>query len=242
MSQGYRPEIKLDNIQEKVFLRFQRDCKFFRSDGRFIIEIQWGITQKYFPVVFDIKHLWERLETVSIDGKDVKTFSSEDMVLILCLHGFYHCWERLEWICDLAELIRVHQDMDWTRVIEKARTQGIERVLFLGLLLASDLLKASLPEVVLQKIQSDRVVKSFAVQFNKLLFSDPDSSRKAFKCFLLHIKIWESFRPKLRYCFGWLMTPNAADWAKLPLPAFLSFMYYILRSIRLFKTYVLRSR
>jgi hypothetical protein len=241
MSQGYRPEIKLNNTQEKVFLRFQRDCKFFRDDSRSIVEIQWGITQRYFPVVSDIKHLWERLETESIDGKDVKTFSPEDYVLILCLHGFYHCWERLEWICDIAELIRVHQKMDWIRVMEQARAQGIERILLLGLLLTSDLLKVAIPEEVSQKIQADSLVKSLAAKMNRILFPEPNFSRKDFECFLLQTKIWGRLRDKVRYCLGRLMTPNAADWT-LPLPAFLFFLYYFIRPIRLLRTYILRSR
>jgi hypothetical protein len=238
ISHGYSPEFRLNGVQGRFFIRLQRDCKYFHNNGKFITEIQWGIVQRYFPKIFDTEQLWERLEPVSIDGKNTKTFSPEDMFLILCLHGYYHCWERLLWICDLAEFIRVHQNMDWKRVIEKAHARGYERILLLGLLLSNDILESTIPEDVLQKTQTDRTVKSFAGHISKLLFSEQDLSSKAFKYFLLQINIWKRLGDKIRYCVGRTITPNEADWLALSLPASLSFLYYVIRPMRLLKTYL----
>jgi hypothetical protein len=238
ISRGYSPEFRLNGVQGRFFIRLQRDCKFFHNNGKFITEIQWGVVQRYFPKIFDTEQLWERLEPVSIDGKNIKTFSPEDMILILCLHGYYHCWERLVWICDLAEFIRVHQNMDWKRITEKAHAGGYERILLLGLLLSNDILGSTIPEDVLQKTQIDRTVKSLAGHISKLLFAEHDLSSKAFKYFLLQINIWRRLGDKIRYCVGRTITPNEADWVAIPLPASLSFLYYLIRPIRLFKTYL----
>jgi hypothetical protein len=239
VSRGYSPEFRLNGKQGRFFIRLQRDCKFFHNNGKFITEIQWGVTQRYFPKIFDTEQLWERLETVSIDGKNTKTFSSEDMILILCLHGYYHCWERLVWICDLAEFIRVHQNMDWKGIMEKAHAGGYERILLLGLLLSNDILNSNIPEVVLQKIRIDSTVKSLAGHISKLLFAKHDLSKKAFKYFLLQINIWRRLGDKIRYCVGRATTPNEADWLAIRLPEHLSFLYYLIRPVRLFKTYLL---
>jgi hypothetical protein len=239
ISRGYSPEFRLNGEQGRFFIRLQRDCKFFHNNGKFITEIQWGITQRYFPKIFDAEQLWERLEPVSINGKNTKTFSSEDMILILCLHGYYHCWERLVWICDLAEFIRVHQNMDWKRIMEKAHTGGYERILLLGLLLSNDILDSSIPEDVLQKTQIDSTVKSLAGHISKLLFAEEDLSKKAFKYFLLQINIWRRLGDKIRYFVGRVTTPNEADWSAIHLPEHLSFLYYLVRPARLFKTYLL---
>jgi len=162
------------------------------------------------------------------------------MFLILCLHGYYHCWERLIWICDIAEFIRVHQNMDWKWVIEKAHARGYERILLLGLLLSNDILDSTIPEDVLQKTQIDSTVKSLAEDISKLLFTEQDLSSEAFKYFLLQINIWKRLGDKIRYCVGRAITPNEADRLAIPLPAYLSFLYYLIRPIRLLKTYLFK--
>ena len=44
------------------------------------------------------------------------------------------------WICDIAELLRAYSKrIDWTGVVNRARTLGGARMLALGLLLAHDL-------------------------------------------------------------------------------------------------------
>lgn len=241
ISQGYKPEIQLTSSKETIFLRSQRDYKFFRNDGRVIVEIQWGITQRYFPLFLDSRCLWERLELISFDGRNVKTFSPEDMLLILCLHGFYHCWNQVKWICDIAELIHGNKEMHWIRMIQQARTQGSERILFLGLLLARNLLKTDLPEKVLQEVKADPKIELLAAQLCEWLCKGLDYAPGDIKYFLFHIKIWKRFQGKIRYCIGLATTTNAADWRKLPLPPLLFPLYYLLRPIRLLKKYGLNK-
>ena len=118
--------------------------------------------------------MWGRLERVSLDGKKVLNLSPADLFLVLCVHAGRHHWCQLQWICDIAELIRVHYHMDWQQLMDLARTLGSERVLFLGLYLASDLLGAVLPQEVSQRVQSDPVVKSLATQVCERLFSERD--------------------------------------------------------------------
>jgi hypothetical protein len=241
ISEGYSPQFPLNGSHARFLIRLQRDCKFFHYSQKFVTEIQWGIVQRYFPNIFDTEQLWERLEPVKFEGRKTKTFSPEDTVLILCLHGYYHCWERLVWICDIAEFIRVHQNIDWKKVIDKACAKGYERILLLGLLLSKDILDSTIPEDVLQSANIDRTVKSLAFHIRKLLFAKEDLSSEAFKYFLLQINIWKRLGNKIRYCIGRIITPNEADWLAIPLPSSLSFLYYLTRPIRLLKIYFLKA-
>jgi hypothetical protein len=59
-------------------------------------------------VSLDPKSLWERLEPIDLVGTAVLGLPLEDVLLFLCLHGFKHGWERVGWICDVTELLRVH--------------------------------------------------------------------------------------------------------------------------------------
>ena len=53
------------------------------------------------------------------------------------------------WLCDIAELIRKHPDLDWDKVCHTAKSMGMTRNLSVGLWLAHSLLDAPIPQDVL---------------------------------------------------------------------------------------------
>src|SRR5207245_4104462 len=108
-----------------------------------------------------------------------------------------HQWQRLMWICDVAELIRAHQQMDWQRLLEQAKTSGGKRMLLLGLFLANDLLGTDLPEHILPGIQADPKVKLLAGQVRAQLFAHADQS--PFRSLAFHIEVRERLQDKIQY-------------------------------------------
>ena len=73
-------------------------------------------------------------------------------------HGDGHWWGSLGWICDLAELIRTRSDVRWEWVLNEARRLHGERLVLLGLALASELLRAPIPEFIGARIQVDPAI------------------------------------------------------------------------------------
>ena len=61
------------------------------------------------------------------------------------------------WIADVAALVSSQTGIDWQRVADSAQAVEAERMLHAGLRLASDLLKARLPDKVLEMVQADAV-------------------------------------------------------------------------------------
>lgn len=238
VSLGYRPLVQPTGAQKLALKRDGHLAFVFVGDnGRSFVELHWEIIRRYFSFPLDPERLWERLEPICLGGKEVLTLSPEDLLLILCVHGARHLWERLEWICDVAKLIGVHKGMHWGRVMKQASTLGSERMLFLGFFLASDLLGAALPEGVWQRVRSDRVVKSLAAQVRERLFLETNSPSGIFESDLFYLRARERPGDRLQYCLRRAMTPTIEDWEFLPLPAFLSFLYYLLRPIRLVGKY-----
>jgi len=213
---------------------------FTSDDGRVRVDLQWRITRRSFSFSLDTEYLWERAEPLSFAGTTVLTFPPEDLLLILCVHGCKHHWRQLKWICDVAELVCVRKRVDWGRALERAGAQGGRRMCAIGLLLAHDLLGMNLSEEVLRKIRVDSVAKSAATQFRQQLFSDVGDSSPDFQNFAFNLRLRERLRDRVRYrlyylgqCLCTAAIPNAKDQALLPLPAFLTFLYYLLRPIRL---------
>jgi Uncharacterised nucleotidyltransferase len=245
IAQGYRTQpggcqFHLSNAQEQAYLRSGCDYAFVSDDSEITVEVHWRFTRRYFPFLLDLARLWERLEPVSLGGKMVPSVSPEDLILILCVHGSKHLWERLSWICDVAELIRTRPDMNWGRVMEQARTTGSERMLLLGMCLAHELLDAVLPPHVMHRVQADPVVHTLATKVCRWLFYAADDPSGVWPyewpyIQLFHLRMRERLSDRICYCLRWALTPTVAEWDYLRLPTWLAFVYYLLRPIRVVK-------
>jgi hypothetical protein len=248
VSQGYTIQEEFaDDEKAARLLSKKKDYRLKHKSSGVIVELHWRITGKNFSFPFDVASLWERLERISIAGKDVLSIPSEDLLLILCVHGAKHCFGRLEWICDIAELVHAHQDLDWLRTIEQARALGSERMLLLGLFLANDLLQAPLPREIQQRIEADSNVKLLGEQTRKLLLLKTTGMPSSYEANSYRLKLRERRQDKLRLGFHYFsrylrtsVSPNGRDMALLPLPGPLSFLYYVLRPIRLITKFGLK--
>ena len=230
--EGFKPTPELTSTQEAALLRF--DCAYnFGNDKNVLFDVHWNFAAPYFSFEFDVDRLWERIEPMTINGRQVPGLSPEDLLLALCLHGATHFWERLGWIGDVAGLIDRRRDIDWELLLNNATRQGSRRILSLGLSLASDLLGASLPPEVLRTVQKDPVVKTLAEQVQQRLFAQDLPISGILDGALLQLRMRERRRDRLRSSLRLAATPRVYDWMFLPLPDRLFFLYYLLRPLRL---------
>lgn len=225
------------------------ESSFLDVSGRVCVDLHKALTPSVFPISFDFEGLWRRLESISIGGITRSHLSPEDMLIILCVQISKDSWAdqyQLNKICDIAELLRVHQSMDWGRVMENARRMRSQRILLFGLRLANQLLGTVLSEDVLRSMQAEPLVSELATQVRKRLFDE--TSHRSPNQFIdkarSHAKYREHVRDKVFPYYAWyiprVIIPNEMDRALLPLPKFLSFLYYLLRPIRLLGTYILK--
>lgn len=236
VNRGYAPLAELNREQERIFFRFEREYWLTHKDLPIDVELQWQLMPKQFPFPLDVESLRGRLQEAQVGGTSVLTISPEDLLLILCVHGAKHFWERLHWICDVAEVVEAYCGMDWERVIEEATARGSDRMLSLGLFLANDLLGAELPEEVLRIVHSDPVVRTLAGEVCGWLFQGVDGSRgvlEGSEFHPFHFRVRRRLRDKLRYWMRTVITPNHADWLDVPLPESLFPLYYLFRPVRL---------
>ncbi|NET24091.1 nucleotidyltransferase family protein [Okeania sp. SIO1I7] len=245
--------------KESKLLKFHYNYKFykFNDEKNIFLELHWKIATKHInvgggmiPFDIDIEPFWQRLELVELSGKKVLHFPPEDLIVILCIHGSKDRWRQLKWLCDLAQLIYVHPEMDWEMVIETSKNLGIKKFLFLALLLINELWGVSFPEAIGQKIQkADPVVKLLVSQVSKRFLFTPGTPTTKLEHFLfrflssaphsiLHFFLLytRSFRRRIRKARNIIyfsVVPSGKDQEFLPLPKSLSFLYYFVRPIRI---------
>jgi len=236
---GFSPTPALNSAQQAALLKF--DCAYNFDNGQgVVLDVHWSLVERHSSFAFDPGPFWDRLETVTMGGKELLTLSTEDLLLVLCLHGFTHVWERLGWICDVASLIDQQNNIDWRRVLETANKLGLRRILMLGLLLAGDLLDASIPAEMRQAAGAEAVVKRLAHQVQENLFVERRPLPGLFEGAILNLRMRERKRDRIGSCLRLILTPRSYDWMSLSLPESLFFLYYLLRPVRLARKYGLQ--
>ena len=229
---GYAPQ-GLTPEQEAALARTQHNIAYARDGGRLMVELHREVASKDFADVTLDEGAWSRASRVPLLGGTVATLSAEDLLLALCVHGTKHLWERLAWVCDVAGLINSHAKLDWHAVFERARAAHVERMLLLALALAHTLAAASLPEEVRRNVEEDEAVARLSSEASARMF-DGAEYRPAglFRSVGFNLRARSRARERLRY-FRFILTPTDGDLTALALPARLSFVYYLLRPLRL---------
>lgn len=189
-------------------------------------EVSIDLHQEFFPEILntcpDFQSLYQRLEVLPILSGEIKTLCPEDMLLILCIQLIKDGLEsnplRLIKVCDIAELLRAHPDLNWEQIFNEARKLGCQQMLVVSLSVVHELLGVSLPDV------------SFPELPLKLVTS-PD----------LH-DLTACIRYKIIHKIGYrrfncTLVPNERDRAFLSLPKSFDFLYYVIRPIRLIRNY-----
>jgi hypothetical protein len=160
---------------------FDREKRFRNRKTEVEVDLHWGFAPRFFHLRHDFDRMYERAQTVSLMGQSVITFSSEDLLLILCLQVMKDCWERqqqlehLSKVCDIAEHLRAHRALNWLIVIQNAKNQGLLRILHCSLILAHELLGADLPQPILEMMRSDNGARKRAQWMCRSLFTDSDT-------------------------------------------------------------------
>jgi Uncharacterised nucleotidyltransferase len=239
IAQGYEPHFNITERQLPAFLKLGYVQMFTRDRGQSVVELHWGIASRFFSFPLDTDRFWDRLRYTDLLGRKILAPSFEDLLLILCVHGAKDLWERLEWICGIAELLRTSNDIDWETVNRNAKELGVERIVLLGLCLARELFNANLPDKVLHDIEAQPMIATLAREVRgSVLRIDPQTPSLRQRI-LFHLRTRERVRDRIRYCVRLLFTTTPIDWQTVSLPASLSFVYALLRPFRLAKKYAI---
>ena len=215
---------------------------FADPSGRIKIDVHRTIATQELPIAIDLSYWRGRLLSFQLKGNTIPSLSLNDLLLVMCVQVAKDGWVgrcELKKICDIAELIRSHPNLNWQAAIKEAEQVGCRRILFLGLLLAHDLLDAALPERVLRMIRAEgqmeylsrHLVRGIAATGAESELTTEDQSR-------FPNAIRERWRDRMRPRYDAIkrsMVPNELDRAFVELPGWLDWLYYLIRPIRLLR-------
>jgi len=233
---GYTPQF--DPIEEQAGQNGPAPGQyaFAPGRGRCFVEFHTERTLRYFSRPLDLKQMNTRLVRLEIGGQTLRTFSVEDLLVMLCVHGAKHFWERIAWIVDIAQLVTV-REVNWALLLEIAENRESTRLLLLGLYLANEMIGASLPQAILDRARGDEKVLWLAAKVLEQYAGNSDSSAGVWPRALFRLRSSDGYWQGLRRLARLGLSPTESDRQTIKLPGFLSPFYTLVRPFRLLREY-----
>lgn len=216
------------------------ECSLDDASQTVQVDLHRNVTPDAFPVRLDFDRLWERRECARGLNWRIPTMRAEDALVILSIQLAKDSWAesqlRLSKVCDIAELIRSQRDLNWGLVESTSSGLGCRRMLDVGLGVTARLLGPMPASVPIDRMASVRRARLEEHTIAKLFEARGSTSSGMMPSNRFHFGIRERLRDKLYPYMLDLrvrLKPNERDFALLPLPASLRYLYFLLRPIRL---------
>jgi hypothetical protein len=237
--EGYKMDAHLARIPLQTLLGIHSEL-VLRQERAAPVDLHWDIGLADGSFRFDPEILWRSLRPLRIGKREVSSLSPESLMLFLCVHGARHLWSRLQWMGDVARLARTQPD--WDVILDLATEAGCGTPLFLGLLLAQELLAAPIPDAILERARRadgvERLASDVALRLNRISPSEPEGLEMARFNARSAKRTWKKIQ-----CYAALLrAPSDVELELLPLPERLFFLYYPIRSARLALKYGLQFK
>lgn len=132
------------------------ELRYWHPERHLLVEIHIDDPFNTTLVARDLDGYWRRAVPVTIAGAQVRTLGVEDQVIQLCAHAHYHGYARLNWLTDLALLIRKYgAELDWAAFATTTRTESLQVPVYYSLCLLARTTGVGVPAAVLATLRPD---------------------------------------------------------------------------------------
>jgi hypothetical protein len=239
---GYRPKYDWILSPDAARSTVPGEYNYRDEERRVMVELHTELTLRHFPKPPDLDELSQRLVAVKLNEREIQTFSVEDGLAILCIHGAKDFWERFSWIADISELVTRYPNLNWDITVQIAKALNAERMLHVGLALAAGLLDTPVSSEIRRRVQADQVATGVALEIANRLMSLNYRSLDAPGRFNFRRRMVPGTFEGCRYAMRLSVVPAEEDWQMMRLPGPLAPLYIALRPLRLLRKYGWASR
>jgi Uncharacterised nucleotidyltransferase len=206
---GYQATVPLSAIDAG---KIPGQYLFCKTDTRLIVELHNDFTLRYFPRPLPIEEFFARQIPVCLDGREAPALSIEDELVLICIHGAKHLWERLMWIADVAAMVTRQTGISWVRATASARAVRADHMLHTGLLLAADLLHAHLPEDIYAFVRQDALAAKLVARILRWLPGAGHTPPALFERAAFRLRMRGGLLAAPAYLLRLALSPTEEDW------------------------------
>ena len=227
----YKPEHILEMYQKKKLEDVVHDRAFQNIKNNVRVECHWVLSSGEF---FIDMNKWNDLQSPTfqaIQNKPIPTLSNEKLLVYLCVHGYKHMWERVEWLVDIV-MLDLNNDIDYKDVLKIAKNIDANRVVLSSLILCQKILNMHLSNEIKKCIKNEKKLLNISDKMlSKIIATYNNPSKKSQhskQMSLLQFLILTTYKSKFQY-LKTLLSPTENDYQIVKLPKYLNFVYYLIR-------------
>jgi hypothetical protein len=219
------------SIHEQLFLQSQCEYGFLRD--KVLVELQWALAPGFFSLDVPLSDMIRRAVTVQVLGSPVMTLAADDLLLALAIHGAKHLWIRLDWVLDIASLLRA-ETIDANRVAELAEQYHLERIVAVAALMATKVSDVRIPAELSALVAKDTHASLIAsALFDNAIHGAENYPLETLAYFNMFASLRERWTDRARLFVRLLLTPSLSEWQLARLPRGTHWLYWPMRVVRL---------
>jgi hypothetical protein len=136
------------------------------------VELHWKVFPPYLNVFPDSDSLWPHTMTVPLYNKQVPTLAPEQTFWMLCIHGTKHQWDKLGWVADIMQFMRMYPALNYEQVLQTARGYSSKQMVLLAVKLAHEIFGTTPLPVFQREFTANSAITRLADQV-KLMWNQP---------------------------------------------------------------------
>lgn len=216
------------NIPEQYFFYFAKKHHHGQLVDKYgvLVELHWEISGHYGKKILDLTFLNPFLEICPINGHNMATLCPEMLLVYLAMHAQRHSWQMYDYLVCFAEVLNKTKNMNWHVVTQLAVALKVERVVFLAVFMASELLDASVEKKIIQENKHahflSRVVEKHRANWRLINQTVIEKNKAGLqewrRVYPQSLKFTGRVYDAVRQYYKQVFWPVAADWQRFPVP------------------------
>jgi len=199
------------------------------------IDLHWEVRVGFGGRSLEPGHLLSRGSTLALLGRHVPTPCTADLLIMSCLHGTRHRWDRVEELLGVAVQVRDIPPNHWEGIMTTARTAGCIRRVAVGVSHVCRVFGLQTPAEVSAAIERDRVTRPLLRSLGPGTLDHQAATESRGQLVKLGWVFGTEDSMAGALCHGSVrfFRPGPEDWDGLALPGWAEWLYYLARPPRL---------
>jgi len=231
ISAGYKPFFPLSEKKKKIWRRAGRDFEFSFSNT--VIDFHQRLTQGHSAFKITPEEMNEDNFVTMMDYK-IRTLSPENTILAMCIHSTKERWRSLRMVSDLSYFLHSHPELDWDKLLQKAKKMGVLKIVLTGFSILKELINEKFPDDIEKKISENISRNEIYKKYIGKILSGKREENTSSRITSI-VEALDSLIHQSKFLLNFLFSPTPEDFKFLSLPEFLYPLYRILRPIRLIR-------
>jgi hypothetical protein len=229
----YFTKYKLEDYQINNLKNVVHDISFINKLNSINLELHWTLSSGEFFINLEKLNYLQDKKKYIINNNEINIFSTEKLFIYLCVHGYKHLWERIEWLIDIYYLLEKN-NLDIRKIIEMSKLIDADRIVLSTLIICNKIfdLEIKLDNSLLQNKRLNKFTDNMIGKIfdNYLVVSEKNHSKQLSMIQLYFLKTKDN---RLKY-LKTLFKPTEKDYEKIKISSKFHFIYYLLRPFNIF--------